>query len=218
LSSISAEGRKDMFRTLVLPLFNATYMLLTQEPSKTHRETLERTKKIIFKQFMGLSKSTNSILVEDMLRTNIEEKANLEYERSLAKWEARKIREPFEDLKEKEKKINPLKGVPSTWIELVNTQCKKCPKCKDKLTNRFHLLYKHGFRLKHISRIWREEILPVTEDTERKRKEIDGMTIREFNKIQLTNIIDKHLKDYYTTMSIISRPNGLKPRIRPFYI
>jgi len=56
LSAISAEGRKDMFTTLVLPLFNSAYMLLTQEPSQSCRDRLERTKKVLFKQFMGLSK------------------------------------------------------------------------------------------------------------------------------------------------------------------
>ena len=72
-------------------------MLLVQEPSKTHKDTLEKTKKIIFKQFMGLCKSTSSILVEDMLRANIEDKALHEYKRSLNKWEARRLRQPFDD-------------------------------------------------------------------------------------------------------------------------
>jgi len=209
-----------MFTTLVLPLFNSAYMLLTQEPSQSCRDRLERTKKVLFKQFMGLSKSTSSILVEDILRVNVEEKAKHEYNRSLAKWEARRLRQPYDDTycKEEGKKLNPLKGVPRTWVELINTQCKKCPKCGDKLTNRFHLLYKHGYRLKNVSKIWREEILTITEDTETMQKRIDGLTIREYNKIKLTEVIDKHLKDYKTTMETLSRPSGLKARIRPFYI
>jgi hypothetical protein len=151
-----------------------------------------------------------------MLRVNIEDNANLEYERSLAKWESRRHGLPLVNQRQKEiKKKNPLKGVPSNWIELINTQYKKCPKCGDKLTNRFHLLYKHGYRLKHVSKIWREEILPVTENLDSQNR-VAGMSIREFNKLQLDGIIGKYLKDFQTTMATLNRPSGLKAKITPF--
>lgn len=57
LSNISAEGRRDLFVTFIMPLFNATLMLEAHEDSKTHITTLERTKKVIFKQFLGIPKS-----------------------------------------------------------------------------------------------------------------------------------------------------------------
>lgn len=54
LGNISAEGFKNLFISLVMPLFDAVFMLLEFESSKTHRYTIKTTKAGLFKQFMRL--------------------------------------------------------------------------------------------------------------------------------------------------------------------
>ena len=41
LASASADGRRDMFMTMVAPLFNAAHILLSYENSVSHRRKLE---------------------------------------------------------------------------------------------------------------------------------------------------------------------------------
>ena len=42
LKNASADARKDMWQTMVKPLFNAALVLLEYEPSETKKETLEK--------------------------------------------------------------------------------------------------------------------------------------------------------------------------------
>ena len=74
--------------TFVMPLFNAALMLLKYEPSITHQKHLIRVRRGLFKQFMMLSKRTNSELVEDMIRKDLEQLAKDEHEITIKKWEA----------------------------------------------------------------------------------------------------------------------------------
>jgi hypothetical protein len=90
LAVASADGRRDMFMTFVMPLFNAALMLLKYEPSITHQKSLLRVRRGIFKQFMMISKRTNSELVEDMIRKDLNSLAKDEYEVTVKKWEARR--------------------------------------------------------------------------------------------------------------------------------
>src|SRR6185369_7658803 len=62
LIQASADGRRDMFMTMVAPLFNAAHILLHYEPSKSRRSKLERVWRGTLKQFMMVSKRTNTIL------------------------------------------------------------------------------------------------------------------------------------------------------------
>jgi Reverse transcriptase (RNA-dependent DNA polymerase) len=49
LSQATADGRRDMFMTMVAPLFNAAHILLSYEPSTTHRKNLQTVWICIFK-------------------------------------------------------------------------------------------------------------------------------------------------------------------------
>ena len=151
-----------MFMTMVMPLFNAATMLLSYEPSETHKMSLKRLQRGSFKQFMRISKSTNSWLVEDMIRKDLEILAKEEKETAERKWKGRQTRTMIEqDIKIRHP--NGLRGVPNSWSELINTQVQPCPKCHKKkgaTTNRWHLKYYHKIELKHINATWREEICP----------------------------------------------------------
>ena len=202
LATASADGSRDMFNTMVMPLFNATSMLLAYEPSKAHEDKLIRTRRKIFKQFMKISERTNTILVEDMIRINMMTLAEEERRVAEDKWNARKKGMlSFSHLSRREN--NPLRGVPNIWCDLINTQVKPCPICKKKgvVTNRWHLKYHHQISLPHINKIWREQICPITEIRYKEvtnkwgQTEVKKIKRREIaEKIQ--NIVKQHLLDY----------------------
>jgi len=174
LSNASADARRDMWQTMVAPLFNAALILLEFEPSLTHKLSLERVRRMTFKQFMMISKRTNTQLVNDLIRKDLRTLAQLTVNTSRIQWEQRKARvhvtEKLPILREK----NGLRGVPNSFCDLINTQTKQCPKCKEKgtITNAWHLKYKHGVQITNINRIWRTEILPITENERNNRLEV----------------------------------------------
>lgn len=197
LAQASADGRRDMFMTMVAPLFNAAHILLHYEPSVTHKNNLETTWRGILKQFLMISKRTNTVLVEEMSAKTLTEMATRTQEQSSLKWQAR---EKYEDVPFtcRAPTLNKLRAVPNTWCKLVNTMVKPCPKCKKPgvVCNRWHLKHAHGKQLSHINKIWREEIVPITIRPEMKRQDI---------KEQLEPIILQHLREFdhvYTRLNL----------------
>lgn len=163
MENVSAQGRRDIFVTMILPLFNAVLMLLNNEPSKIQREAVERLKKMLFKQFMGIQKRVSSELAEDMLRKKLQDIAEIEKENSDLKWSYRKTKIVSEG-PQRIKNSNPLTGVPKEWIELVNAQYQMYVRCQNKTTNPWHMWYKHKIRVPNVLKIWREEVLTITEE------------------------------------------------------
>jgi len=99
--------------------------------------------------------------------------AEIESSNSYSKWVGRA--EGIVLDKQRKKKVpNTLYGVPNSWVELINTQFKKCPLCTDKYTlaSSWHLKYKHSIMIPNVMSIWRKEILPITTDEKMKRVEI----------------------------------------------
>ena len=186
LSTASANARRDMFLTMVAPLYNAALILLHYEPSKYGKNEMLKTKRIAFKQFMMISKRTNTILVEDMLRMDLIQRADQEVLISNQKWEHRLKGEVCQRLYTKPIK-NALRGVPNKWCELVNTMVKPCLKCNKKgvVTDRWHLKYYHNEELPHINKIWREEICFITENRSGVSKEDDKGNSRSFTRKEI---------------------------------
>ena len=96
--------------TLVMPLFNSTLMLLNAEPIATQQTNVKRLCRGIFKQFLLISKRTNSVLVEDMMRKDLILMAKEEDSINEQKWKCRKDRVEFNGSK-KERQLNSLRGV-----------------------------------------------------------------------------------------------------------
>jgi hypothetical protein len=188
LNIASAEARRDMFLTFIVPLFSAALILLEYEPSQTNQESLTRQYKGLFKSFCRVAKNTSSTLVEEMLGKNLLEVARIESEVSQIKWEARKEGREYEKFVT-EKRINTLKGIPNQWIELINTQYKTCPICKQKgqTAHRWHMKYKHKIILPNILAIWAKEILPISTDKNNSREEINYI---------ITPVIEQHLNSF----------------------
>lgn len=207
LQVASADGRRDMFMSMVMPLFNAATMLLKYECSKSQEDNLIRVRRIIFKQFMGISKRTNTELVEDMIRKDLKVLAVEEKRVAEEKWTARKEGKTSEAHLDLKKKPNGLRGVPKEWCELINSQVKICPLCNQagKFSDRWHLKYYHQIELPHINRIWREELCPITEIKYRKKIREDGKTkqetiSREEIKEKVMPLISKQLQEYYSAI------------------
>ena len=79
-----------MWQTMVAPLFNAALVLLHFEPSYSHKENLERLRRCSFKQFMIISKRTNTELTNDMIRKDIQDVSDATVETCSEQWTQRK--------------------------------------------------------------------------------------------------------------------------------
>jgi len=212
LMSASADARRDIWQTMVAPLFNAAHILLEYEPSETHKIKLERIQRLTFKQFMMISKKTNTELTNDMMRKNLRKIAQAVVATSKRQWEERKKFQEITTLLPNLSRKNGMRGVPNSWSELVNTMVKPCPACKTKgvITSRCHLLDSHEIRLPHVNDIWKKEILPISEEIIEKIKYVQRMKIiltkpreRESIREALKPIIQKHLDDYYEAWASI---------------
>ena len=202
LANASADARRDLWQTMVTPLYNAAFALLYFEPSQTHKENLERIRRCSFKQWMMISKRTNSVLTNDMIRKNLPVLSETTVETCIEQWKQRRNFMPVSISLPNLTQKNGLRGVPNSWCELINTHVKPCPKCKKPgvVTNRWHLKYCHGIELMHINAIWRKQICPITEmEVEKELK--DGtkvVTLLKRHKVKelLEPIILKHLREY----------------------
>ena len=67
LSNATAGGRKDMWRTMVCPLFSALLVPLYFEKSETHHQQMLRLWRKTFKEFMMIPKSTSTALIDEMI-------------------------------------------------------------------------------------------------------------------------------------------------------
>ena len=90
LQNASAEGRRDMWQTMIRPLFDAAFVLLKYEPSETHKENLKRMWRGTFKRFLLLKKRTNTKLIEKMTACNLEEIVENVVQECKRQWEERK--------------------------------------------------------------------------------------------------------------------------------
>ena len=212
LMSASADARRDMWQTMVAPLFNAAYILLEYEPSESHKLKLERVQRSTFKQFMMISKRTNTELTNDMMRKDLRKIAKTVVATSKKQWEERKgYQEIMTQLPNLSRK-NGMRGVPNNWCELVNTMVKPCPGCKTKgvITSRIHLLSHHGIQLPHVNDIWKKEILPISQQIIEKTIYRQKMKItitkpreRESIRTALKSTIQKHIDDFYKAWATI---------------
>jgi hypothetical protein len=184
----TADARRDMWQTMVKPLFNAALVLLDYEPSLVHRTNLKRLWRGTFKQFMMISKKTSDDLVDEMINSDLEETAQTLVEECKKQWGQRKINESVDPKKRQKKQLNLLRGVPNTWCKLLKMQFIPCPKCRTTgvVCSKWHLRDVHGVDVEHVFDIWKKEICAITNQ----KKRIARKTITR----KLRPIIEKHLR------------------------
>lgn len=216
LINASADARRDMWQTMVAPLFNAVLALLYFEPSKVHRQSIERLRRCSFKDFLMISKRTNTVLVDDLIRKDIHQIASATVEISIEQWEHRRNFEPIQTILPNLRRINGMRGVPNEWCKLINTQVRPCPRCKEAgvVTDRWHLKYVHKKELQHVNAIWRNEICPITQSMRQIQINEDTKIMRPMKRWKIRRlvepIIQRHLKDYNEAISDIQQESILK--------
>jgi len=73
LKNATCDARRDMWQTMVRPLFNAALCLQHYEPSKSQKQNLDKLWRKTFKEFMMISKRTGNDMVDEMIAVNLEE-------------------------------------------------------------------------------------------------------------------------------------------------
>ena len=153
LSYATADARKDMWRTMVLPLFNALLVLLYYEKAKTNSWKALRLLIMTFKRFLMIPKNTSTTLVYEMMGIDMAEIVAKIVVNSEEKWEARKNgRQP--DLIPKTEVPNYLRGIPNDWCHILKQQCSICPICKKSTRNETHMSTVHNIDIHGYKEIW----------------------------------------------------------------
>jgi hypothetical protein len=153
LSHATAGGRKDMWRTMVYPLFNAIWAFLYFEKANSYRQQVLRLWRQTFKRFMMIPKSTNSELVDEMIGIDLVELITLNVENAAKKWEGRCDRKNPR-LKRRTKPKDYLRGIPREWCLILKQQCSLCPICKNSTRNEWHMETKHNMEIFPYKEIW----------------------------------------------------------------
>ena len=172
LSYATADARKDMWRTMVLPLFNALLVLLYFEKAKTNSWKVLRLLIGTFKRFLMIPKNTSTALVYEMIGINIPELVAINAVNSEEKWEARKDRRK-PDLVPRTETLNYLRGIPNDWCQILKQQFSLCPICKENVSNEYHMSTAHNIDIPNYIEIW-TEIKNYHDKTVKIQKKIKG--------------------------------------------
>ena len=165
LRNASAEGRRDMWTTMIKPLFGALFPLLGVAQTKRALNQCLVLWKSTFKSMMLLPRRTPSILVSWMIGKELMEICN-EYEKSSSiKWTARKLFKSFLSVSSFNRS-NLVQGVPNTWCDIIKKQLSPCKLClskgiKNKILSSDHLYLAHGVAIPSLRKIFNGVITPI---------------------------------------------------------
>ena len=174
LSNATAGGRKDMWRTMVVPLFNALLALTYFEGAETNNKNLIRLWHYTFKRFMLIPKSTKTELIDEMIGIDINELNILNAQNSARKWYARYTRtEP--NLLLREKPTDYLRGIPKDWCDILKQQCSLCPICRNSTKNAKHMEEQHEIEILSYRDIWDSIKATHLRETEKLKKNKPGI-------------------------------------------
>ena len=133
LTNATADGRRDMWKTMVAPQFDPALMLSEFETSKTEIEAMNNLILGTFKKFLMIPITTNSPLVWEMIGEDWNALTARMKHNAGEKWFARREnREP--ELIKKQKLPNYLRGIPNAWCDILKQQCRLCSVCKKEET------------------------------------------------------------------------------------
>ena len=154
LSNATAGGRKDIWRTMICPLFNALLVLLAFEKSEAQHQKVLRLWHKTFKRFMMIPKSTNNELIDEMIGVDLIDLVVTNVQNSARKWYERSNQTHVE-LMERIKPKDYLKGIPKEWCMILKQQCSLCPLCRNSIRNLVHMEESHGVEIVPYVEIWR---------------------------------------------------------------
>jgi len=173
LSNATADARKDMWRSMILPLFNAVLILLYFDRTKTNTWRTLRLLVGTFKRFMMIPKNTSTELVTEMMGNDIPELVCVNAVNAEEKWEARKERRQPE-LTQRTQKPNYLRGIPNDWCQILKQQCSLCPLCRNSIRNEAHMEIIHKTEIFSYKEIWSliKNYQDEVEEIQKKKKTI----------------------------------------------
>ena len=125
-----------------------------------------------FKKFMMIPKNTSSMLVEEMIGSDIEELVVLNGINSEEKWKARKERrEPV--IRMRTATYNYLRGIPNSWCAILKQQCRVCQLCKRHIANEYHMRMHHNVEIFDYKKVWNaiKEMHSKLEEEHKKKNE-----------------------------------------------
>jgi hypothetical protein len=154
LANATAGGRKDMWRAMVCPLFNAILVLLYCDQSESNYRQVEKLWFQTFKEFMMIPKSTSSSLVKEMIGVELDELVYINTQNSARKWYARSYGlAPV--MLNRTRPIDYLKGIPNEFCIILKQQCSHCKICKNSNRNACHMETYHNIEIAPYWIIWR---------------------------------------------------------------
>lgn len=154
LSNASADGRRDMWKTMVMPLFNAVFTILNLEKSLEAKDKVLRLWISTFKRFLMIPKNTSTLLVGEMIGTDIDELIETYAKNATEKWLARKERRDFTTAKSVS--INLLKGISNDWCTILKQQFGLCYICRNSIKSAKHMELVHQTEILSYQDIWED--------------------------------------------------------------
>ena len=127
-----------------------------------------------FKRFLMISQRTKTSLVNELMNRDLTQLTQKNAHTSEMKWQARKNYvaykpQPEDKQTANKQRLNPLRGVPNSFCELLKTQLRICPKHPKMITDSWHMKYYHHCYIKPVGNIWKEDIKPlIKQNLERK--------------------------------------------------
>jgi hypothetical protein len=180
LAVASADGRRDLWWTMIVPLFNATMMLRFEEEARHQAQVIFRLWIHTFKKFMMIPKTTYTYLVERMIGIDFEFLVRVRFTNACNKWEQRKKGGEMGFFKLWS--VNPLKGISNDWCSILKLQCRLCPQCGKKQNAQL-------MSSKHMEEVHKVKVIPCEEIWEA----IEGFYNWEKEKCEKKNDITAHL-------------------------
>jgi len=100
-----------------------------------------------------IPKNTSTLLVYEMIGTDIPEIVAKNIVNSEEKWEARKNRRP-PNLISKTESPNYLRGIPNDWCQILKQQFGICKICKNNIRSSSHMQTAHAIEIPDCKEIW----------------------------------------------------------------
>lgn len=194
LKNATADGRRDIWKTMVVPLFNAVFMLAMFDKSESEVKKINTELLGTFKRYLMIPKTTNSDIVWEMIGDDFDEITKRLKNNAAEKWFARReYREPI--LTEKKKSVNYLKGIPNTWCEILKQQCRVCHKCKNSTKNIVHMREAHQTEIISFKEIWENIKEYHKNELEKHEKKKTIMKIKRTVFLEFWKPILKNIKE-----------------------
>jgi len=157
LAQTSMDARRDMWATLIFPLFHGIFPLMTSETSVSALEKIYGLIKKTFKKMLLLPQSTSSEIIYEMIGVNPVDLVKAYYQEAVRKWTTRRNRSEW-GWGTKIPRYNILLGVPNNLSRIIKMQCKICLVCKrngqSELMSAKHMEDVHNIEIYCYKKLW----------------------------------------------------------------